>query len=64
MRWVEGLRFPWLFLLAALLFGVNVMIPDVIPFVDELLLGLVTLLLGRWRDRRKSGQDCDTDTNS
>jgi len=28
-------------------------VPDVIPFVDELLLGLGTLILARWKDRRQ-----------
>lgn len=48
-NWAEQLRFPRLLLLTAVVFGVNVAIPDVIPFVDEILLGLATVILGRWR---------------
>jgi hypothetical protein len=36
----------------ALLFVLDLFIPDVIPFVDELLLGGGTILLGAWKKRR------------
>jgi hypothetical protein len=35
------------------LFILDVLVPDLIPFVDELLLGLATLVLARWKDRRQ-----------
>lgn len=47
------LRFPTLFLITAALFLVDLVVPDFIPFVDEILLGLGTLLLSSWR--RKPG---------
>jgi hypothetical protein len=34
------------------LFGVDLLVPDAIPFVDEILLGLGTVLLGSLRKRR------------
>jgi hypothetical protein len=49
LGWAENLRFPWLLLLTAVLFGLNLAIPDVLPFIDEILLGLATIILGRWR---------------
>ena len=49
-----GLRYPQLVALTAGLFVLDVLIPDVIPFVDEVLLGLVTLLLAG-RKRRDKG---------
>lgn len=52
LRYAEKLRFPWLFLVTAGLFVLDVLIPDMVPFADELLLGLLTLLFGSWRDRR------------
>lgn len=52
-RWAEGLRFPRLLALAASVFAVDLMLPDLIPFADELLLGLATLVLAAWRRRRK-----------
>lgn len=48
------LRFPWLFALTAGLFLLDVLIPDPLPFFDELLLGLVALLFGAWRKRRRN----------
>ena len=43
------LRFPQLFMFTALLFVIDLIVPDLIPFMDEVLLGLVTLLLGMWK---------------
>ena len=42
-------RAPVLLLIAAALFVFDLLVPDLIPFVDEILLGLVTALLARWR---------------
>ena len=50
-RFAGRLRFPALFFLTATLFVVNLVVPDPLPFIDEILLGLVTLLLGSWRNR-------------
>jgi hypothetical protein len=55
MRWASGLRFPLLFLLTAGLFAVNVLVPDAIPLVDELLMGLAAALLASLR--KKPGKD-------
>ncbi len=55
-RLARRLRFPWLFALTALLFGVDLVVPDALPLVDELLLGLTTLLLGSWRERKEVGR--------
>jgi hypothetical protein len=46
------LRFPTLFLITGTLFVVDVLIPDFIPFADEILLGLGTLLLASWKNRK------------
>lgn len=43
------LRFPTLFLVTAVLFILDVLIPDFIPLADELLLGLGALLLSTWK---------------
>lgn len=50
--WASGLRFPQLLGLVALLFVLDLIVPDPIPFLDEALLGLLTLLFASWkRDR-------------
>ena len=48
-----GLRYPTLFRLVGLLFVVYFFLPDLVPFVDEILLGLGTLLLGSLRTRHR-----------
>ena len=51
LGFAERLRFPRLLLLTATLFFVDLLVPDLIPFVDEILLALVTLLLSRWKKK-------------
>jgi Family of unknown function (DUF6116) len=48
------LRFPRLFALTAALFAIDFVVPDLIPFADEVLLGLATALLGSWRKHKAS----------
>jgi hypothetical protein len=50
-RFASRLRYPQLFFLTAGLFVIDLVVPDVVPFADEILLGLVTLLLSRLRER-------------
>lgn len=56
LRWANGLRFPYLFLLTAALFVANLFMPDVVPFADELIMGLVAMLLANIK-RREPAQD-------
>ena len=48
------LRFPQLFALTAGLFLLDLLVPDFLPFADEILLGLATILLGSLRRRPPS----------
>ena len=50
--WLSGLRSWQLFLVAGVLFVADLLVPDPIPLIDEMMLGLATLLLGRWKRRR------------
>ena len=59
LRFFSGLKFPWLFAVTAMLFGFDLIVPDFVPFADELLLGMFTLVLGAWRSR-KSGSKGNT----
>jgi hypothetical protein len=54
MRWASGLRFPFVFFLMAILFVLNLFIPDVIPFVDEIIMGLLAVLLANLRKKPES----------
>jgi len=55
-RWIQRfasrLKFPYLFLLIAAVFLIDLLIPDVIPFVDEILFGLLAVLFGTWKERK------------
>ena len=53
MRWLSRLSYPRLFLIAAVLFVANLFFIDPLPFVDEILLGIGTLMLANWKDRKK-----------
>ncbi|MGE0043509.1 MAG: DUF6116 family protein [Vicinamibacterales bacterium] len=46
-RFLGNLRTPTLFKLAFGLFLVDLVVPDVIPMVDEIFLALLTLLAAR-----------------
>jgi len=53
LDWLRRLSYPRLFVLTAALFVFSLLIPDPLPFVDELLLGLFTLLLARRKRRTR-----------
>ena len=46
---VGRLRYPWVFAILLALFVVDLVVPDPIPFVDEIMLALLTFLVGSWR---------------
>lgn len=52
LAWANRLRYPTLFKLTAGLLLVDVLLPDPLPFVDELAFGLATLALAQWRSRK------------
>jgi hypothetical protein len=45
------LKFPQLLTITAVLFVLDLLIPDMIPFADEILLGLATALFALWREQ-------------
>lgn len=45
-RFASRLRFPQLFTVTAILFLIDLAIPDLVPFADEIMLGLLTALFG------------------
>ena len=50
--YASGLRFPVLFAVVGAVFLLDLLIPDFIPFADEVLLGLLTVLIGSFRAQR------------
>ena len=49
-----NLRFPTLFVLFATLTLLDLLIPDCIPFADEIGLALLATLFGLWKRRRSA----------
>ena len=60
-RFTRNLRFPQLFLLVVALFVLDLIIPDVIPFVDEAILGVLALILANVKQRTKSARKSKLD---
>jgi hypothetical protein len=56
---LAGLRFPALFLLLAGVFLLDLFVPDLVPFVDEILLGVLTLIVGNLKRRRRPAAEGD-----
>jgi len=47
-----GLRFPALFVILLVVTLADFVIPDAIPFVDEIVLASLTAIFGLWKERR------------
>lgn len=64
LGWFGKLSYPRLFVATAALFVADMLVPDLIPFVDELLLGLGTLLLANWKrvKPRRTPDSIDSDS--
>lgn len=52
-RFLARLRFPQLFALLAGLLLVDLLVPDPVPFLDELVLAVLTFLVALWKDREE-----------
>jgi hypothetical protein len=52
LEYAVRLRYPKLLGLALSLFIVDLIVPDFIPFADEILLGLISLLLAGLKKRK------------
>jgi hypothetical protein len=59
IRWSSNLRFPYLLLLMAVLFVLNLFIPDVVPFADEIIMGLVAALLASLRKKPEAEESTE-----
>ena len=53
LKYASGLRFRQLFFITSALFIFDLILPDMVPFADEVLLGLLALLFGSWKKQKK-----------
>ncbi len=51
------LRFRNLFFLVMSLFLVDLLVPDFIPFIDEIILGLLAIILANWKKERNQDKE-------
>ena len=58
-QFLERRRFPTLMLLGAVLFIANLLVPDPLPFVDEILMLIATVAIGSVRSKKKSPKDSE-----
>lgn len=56
VAWLGKLRYPRLFVVIAILFAIDFLIPDMVPW-DDLFFGLATVLLGNWKKRKQPDAD-------
>jgi hypothetical protein len=54
-RVASRMKFPQAFGIFLVLFLLDLVFPDLVPFVDEILLGLGTTLFALWRERAAPG---------
>jgi len=53
----DQLRFKNLFFIVIALFFVDLLIPDFIPFIDEIILGLLAIILANWKKERNQDKE-------
>ena len=51
------LKFRNIFFLVLSLFLIDLLVPDLIPFIDEIILGLLAIILANWKKERKQNKE-------
>ena len=57
MGFASRLKFPTLFFITLGLWAINMVIPDPLPLIDEIVMGLLTLMLATWKNGRPPPAD-------
>ncbi len=52
LAFANQLKFKNLFLLILGLFIADLLVPDMIPFMDEIILGLLAIILANWKKEK------------
>ena len=60
LRFAENLRFPQLTALLAIVFVIDLVTPDPLPFMDEIILGLLGLLFASLKRSRSRDETSRT----
>ena len=51
------LKFRNLFFMVIGLFFIDLLLPDFIPFIDEIILGLLAIILANWKKERNKDNE-------
>lgn len=57
LSFANTLKFRNLFFIIISLFLINLLIPDFIPFIDEIILGLLAIILANMKEERKQKKE-------
>lgn len=53
LAFANDLKFKNLFLIISALFVTDLLVPDFIPLFDEIILGLLAIILANWKKERR-----------
>jgi len=53
LAFANQLKFRNLFFIVIGLFAIDLFVPDFIPLIDEIILGLLTVILANWKKERR-----------
>jgi hypothetical protein len=54
LAYANKLKFRNLFFIVSALFISDLIIPDFIPLIDEIILGLLAIVLANWKEERRN----------
>ena len=57
LSFADKLKFRNLFIIVISLFVADLFVPDFIPFIDEIILGLLTIILANWKKERRQEEN-------
>ncbi len=57
LAFANELKYKNLFLIVIGLFALDLFIPDFIPLIDEIILGLLAIILANWKGERKQEKE-------
>jgi hypothetical protein len=53
LAFADKLKFENLFIIILILFALDLVLPDFIPLIDEIILSLLAILLANWKKKLK-----------
>ena len=57
LGFANKLKFKNLFIFVIALFALDLIVPDFIPLIDEIILGLLAIILANWKKERHPEQE-------